>query len=705
MKASFAAVTVAALAGTSAAATLHQRHGHQVFHDLAKKAYPTEAYPTEAYPTAPAPSSEVSSASSSVASSASTSAASSASSEVPSGYPTGPAPSSEAPPAYPTAPAPSSVASSASTSAAPSASTSAVSSGSSAVPSASSYPVSSPVPSAPSSAGSTAPYPSSVPSNGTEGQCGCTTIYSTYYGEATLHNPPPPPATSSSVVSSSVATSAVPSTYETTIVVVPTPVPHTPTATGVVTYPGTTLTLTSETTVAVPSTTEVPAGSHTIGGVTTVVTTATTVTCPYAAVETSEGVTTSVIKTTEYVCPSGGTYTIAPTTTYVDTPTTIVVPSVTSYPPGTYTQPDVVTTITDTKTVVYCPFEPITPTSVPAVPTSTPAPAPSSPSTPSSVAPPPTTVVPTTSSAPAPVPTTSSTVAYTTSSAPKPKPTGGNGGNLGGDTPGVPWGTTYTPYNPDTGDCMTQEEVEKDIAGLAAKDIKIVRTYSTDCSTLEFVGEACEKYGIQMMVGVFIDGSDGCSASSPKIADQISALKSWGKWDMVELVTVGNEAIINGYCSAAEIASLVETCKSEFSGYTGLYTTAETVNIWQEPETQSALCDVVDILGTNAHAFFNYQTTADKAGEFVKGQLDIVSNLCPGKEGIVLETGWPKAGTSLGLAVAGVAEQRTALDSIIKECGDKAVLFSLYDDKWKSANTECGICEQACKLSSSSSPI
>lgn len=489
----------------------------------------------------------------------------------------------------------------------------------------------------------------------------------------------------------------------------PTPVPHTPTATGVVTYPGTTLTLTTETTVAVPSTTEVPAGSHTIGGVTTVVTTATTVTCPYATVETSEGVTTSVVKTTEYVCPSGGTYTIAPTTTYVDTPTSIVVPVVTSYPPGTYTQPEVVTTITDTKTVVYCPFEPIAPTSAPAVPTSAPAVPTSAPvastsivvatssSVPSSVAPPPTVVVPTTSSVPAPAPTTS-TAGYTTSSASTPKPTGGHGGDLGGDKPGVPWGTTYTPYNPETGDCMTQEDVEKDIAALAAKDIKIVRTYSTDCSTLEFVGDACEKHGIQMMVGVFIDGSAGCSASSPKIAEQISALKNWGKWDMVQLVTVGNEAIINGYCTAAEIASLVETCKSEFSGYTGLYTTAETVNIWQEPETQSALCGVVDILGTNAHAFFNYQTTADKAGEFVKGQLDIVSNLCEGKEGIVLETGWPSRGTSLGLAVAGVAEQRTALDSIIKECGDKAVLFSLYDDKWKSANTECGVCEQACKL-------
>lgn len=553
--------------------------------------------------------------------------------------------------------------------------------------------------------------------NGTAESCGCTTIYSTYYGEATLHNPPPPPATTTSTSSSVPSTTEVaPTTSEITIIVVPTPVPHTPVTTGVYTFPPTTVTLTEETTVCVPSTTSVPPGTHTLGGVTTVVTTSTTVTCPYAAVETSEGVLTTVIKHTEYVCPESGTYTIAPTITYVESPTDVELPLITSYPPGTYTQPEVVTTVTDTKTVIYCPFEQVTPPTTVAQPTPVP-------TTTAAPVPEPTTVAP----APEPTPAYPTKVSIQvpseianlvpsgiaslipseiaslipskapTSSAPKPKPTGGNGGKLQGDKPGVPWATTYTPYYPESGLCMSQEDVERDIAALAGKGITTVRTYSTDCNTLEFVGSACEKHGIQMMVGVFIDGS-GCSASNSKISEQISALKNWGKWDMVPLVTVGNEAIINGFCTAQEISSLIETCKSEFSGYTGPFTTAETVNIWEAPETQSALCGVIDLVGTNAHAFFNYQTTASKAGEFVKGQLDIVSNLCPGKDGIVLETGWPSKGKSQGSAIAGFVEQATAIASIIKECGDKVVLFSLFDDQWKDGNTECQ-CEQAWGIS------
>ena len=280
---------------------------------------------------------------------------------------------------------------------------------------------------------------------------------------------------------------------------------------------------------------------------------------------------------------------------------------------------------------------------------------------------------------------------YPTSDSPKPKPTGGLGGEAG-----LPWGTTYTPYYPETGECMSKDDVDRDIAALAAKGMNILRTYSTDCNTLEFVGEAAEKYGIDLMVGIFV-GSPGCSASKSEISEQIAAFKKWAKWDMVKLFVVGNEAIINGYCTAQEIGSLIETCRQEFPEYDGPYTTAETVNIWEETETQSALCGSVDVIGTNAHAFFNSQTSADQAGKFVKGQLEIVSKLCPGKEGYVLETGWPSKGNTMGSAIAGFAQQAVAIKSIIKECGDRSILFSLHDDMWKDPNTACA-CEQSCKF-------
>lgn len=480
---------------------------------------------------------------------------------------------------------------------------------------------------------------------------------------------PEVPATTAIPTTSTSTPAPVTATSTAVVVVVPTPVAQTCSTTGVYTFPATTITLTESTTVCAPSTTAVPSGTHTVGGVTTVVTTATTVTCPYATVSTSEGVTTSIVATTTYVCPSAGTYTIAPTTTTVDKSTTITVPVVTTYPAGTYTQPEVVTTITETSTVVYCPFDipgPTASTTAVQVPTTYP-------------------VVSATPVVPKP-----SSYPTASSSATKPKPTGSGG--LGGAA-GHPWGISYTPYETsESGGCKSASEVEKDIAAIAAAGVTTIRVYSTDCDTLPNVGSACAKHGLKMVLGIFID-APGCDANNPSVNEQISAIKSWAQWDLVDLISVGNEAVFHGYCQPSELASLITKCKGEFSDYSGPFTTAETVNIWQQSDFSSALCGVVDVAGANAHAFFNTETDASQAGQFVKGQLDIVSDICKGVSGIILETGWPSAGNTMGLAVPGEAQQKEAIESIIKECGDKAILFSLTSDQWKSGDTACA-CER-----------
>lgn len=399
---------------------------------------------------------------------------------------------------------------------------------------------------------------------------------------------------------------------------------------------------------------------------------------------TSEGVVTSIIETTTYVCPSAGTYTIAPTTETAEKSTTLTVPVVTSYPPGTYTQPEVVTTVTETNTVIYCPFDIPTPTptsvaiTTPAVPATTIVP----------TVPATTPVVSVPANTLTPVPSVpSSTVAPSSSAPSTPKPSGGLGG-----TPGKPWGISYTPYKTGPeGGCKSRDDVFSDIKKIAGAGMTEVRVYSTDCDTLPNVGDACTEYGVRMIIGIYVD-SPGCDARNPSVAEQISAIKSWGQWNMVDLITVGNEAVFHGYCQPSELASLVTKCRGEFAGYTGPYTTAETVNIWQQSDFSAAMCGVVDYAGCNAHAFFNTETEASQAGTFVKSQLDLVSKIC-NKPGVILETGWPSAGNAMGKAIPGEAQQQQAIDSIVKEVGGMSILFSLFNDLWKDGSTACG-CEQ-----------
>ncbi|KAK3310378.1 exo-beta-1,3-glucanase [Chaetomium strumarium] len=499
----------------------------------------------------------------------------------------------------------------------------------------------------------------------TEAVCtpGCTTIYSTITGEPTLL-PPAPQTTSSSVISSAapVPTSSGP-------ILVPTPIPQTCPTPGTYTFPATTVVVTETTTVCGATVTSVPSGTHTLGGVTTVVETATTVVCPVATTETdSNGVVTSVIKTTTYVCPSAGTYTIAPITTTVPKATTVVVPVVETYCPGTYTAPAVVTTVTETSVVVYCPFtssEAPAPTSAPAV-TSAPAPSPSSPAK--------------ESSAPAPAPASSSS----SSSAPSSAPTGSLGGS--GDL----WAMTYTPFTP-SGECKGASEVMSDVADIAKAGFTTLRVYSTDCDTLPNVGAAARAHGLRLIVGIFI-GQVGCDNGNPNVAEQIAALKEWKAWDLVDLCVVGNEALFNGFCTVDQLTKLISHTKSELAsvGFNGMFTTTDVVSAWLEKDV-APICSVIDVVATNAHAYFNADTKPEDAGKFVASQLKLVEKVC-GKPGYVMETGWPNAGNCNGVACPGEAEQRTAIESIKNEIGPKVVFFSFKDDPWKQPGS-CN-CEQ-----------
>jgi exo-beta-1,3-glucanase (GH17 family) len=238
---------------------------------------------------------------------------------------------------------------------------------------------------------------------------------------------------------------------------------------------------------------------------------------------------------------------------------------------------------------------------------------------------------------------------------------------------------TYSPYT-ESGNCKTKQEVLKDITVIKSKGFNLIRVYSTDCSGLEFIGDACKSLGLNVILGVYIEGS-GVSGAQ----EQVTAIAKWAQWGMVELIVVGNEAIQSGYVDAATLASFIKSAKSSFAaaGYTGQVTTTEPINVWQQYGSAS-LCSAVDIVGANIHPFFNAEVTAEKAGEFAKSEFELLEKICGGKDVINLETGWPNAGESNGAAVPGKTEQVAAVKSIAKAVGSKSIFFSYSNDLWKS---------------------
>jgi exo-beta-1,3-glucanase (GH17 family) len=271
----------------------------------------------------------------------------------------------------------------------------------------------------------------------------------------------------------------------------------------------------------------------------------------------------------------------------------------------------------------------------------------------------------------------------------KPKPTGSynNGEHI--VTNGDKWAITYTPYA-NSGDCKTADEISSDIKKIHELGFTTIRSYSTDCGVFEHVVPECTKYGLKVIYGIFLEagGKGGRGPFSSYANDQLNDIKENAPKDSVAMVIVGNECVFNGNCEVNELGSYLDYVRDELRG-AGFpsdiaITTTETVGSWEE--NGAALCSHIDIFTVQIHPYFTQSVTADMAGEFAAQQLEQAAKVCPeaaAKGKFITEIGWPSAGDSNGLAVAGVQQQKTAMKTIMENVGPESCLFSFQNDGWK----------------------
>ncbi|KAI0206006.1 glycoside hydrolase family 17 protein [Astrocystis sublimbata] len=250
-------------------------------------------------------------------------------------------------------------------------------------------------------------------------------------------------------------------------------------------------------------------------------------------------------------------------------------------------------------------------------------------------------------------------------------------------------GITYSPYK-GNGNCKTAAEVDRDFS-LFSKDYGVVRLYGVDCDQVSTVSQAAKKYGNKLFLGIF-DISNVDSA----IATMAAGLNY--DWSVVDTVSVGNELVNNGGATVQQsLAALSEarTCLRA-AGYQGPVVVVDTfVAVLSHPE----LCEQSDYCAVNVHPFFDPNTGAPEAGQFVDSiTKDIRGKLTdPNKRIVVTETGWPWQGEPNGAAVPGLDHQSTAIASIRGAFSNNAAdvfLFTAFNDLWKKAEPGTFMAEQ-----------
>ncbi|KAF5099111.1 hypothetical protein D0Z00_001775 [Geotrichum galactomycetum] len=244
---------------------------------------------------------------------------------------------------------------------------------------------------------------------------------------------------------------------------------------------------------------------------------------------------------------------------------------------------------------------------------------------------------------------------------------------------------TYSPYNDDSS-CKTSDQVYSDLSKIASLGIGNIRVYGTDCNSIYTVEPNAVKLGLKVDQGFWI-GSAGVDAIDSGVQDLINWVKNnnGGDWSLFTTLTIGNEAIYGGYVDGKTLLAKIKSVKSTLrsAGWSGSVTTAEPPQSYINFPDLCTDTDGIDYVGLNAHPYFDANTAPADAGNFVLSQIKLAQSACNNRAVQITETGYPSAGNTNGKAVPTKDNQATAIKSILSAMNNNCVLFTLYNDMWK----------------------
>lgn len=261
------------------------------------------------------------------------------------------------------------------------------------------------------------------------------------------------------------------------------------------------------------------------------------------------------------------------------------------------------------------------------------------------------------------------------------------------------FGVAYAPYNAN-GSCKSASQIMADF-GVIGKTYGMVRVYGVDCNQIPAVYAAANANNLRVMYGIF---------SLDNLGDQVATLAAGiqSDWSRVDTVSVGNELVNNGQASPQQIQDALRAARQLLTsaGWTGPVVTVDTfVAALAHPE----LCSSSDYCAVNIHPFFDPNTPAEKAGQFVLNMVQALRKKLgnPTARVRVTESGWPWQGSANGQAVPGVDQQAAAVSSIRKAFAgnpEDMVLFSAFNDRWKTAAEETFYAEQFWGMDTADAP-
>ncbi|MET0710482.1 MAG: beta-(1-6) glucans synthase, partial [Tardiphaga sp.] len=218
-------------------------------------------------------------------------------------------------------------------------------------------------------------------------------------------------------------------------------------------------------------------------------------------------------------------------------------------------------------------------------------------------------------------------------------------------------------------------QIAADMAQLAQIS-KCVRTYSVE-NGLDQVPELAGKVGLKVIQGIWLGSNRLKNVAQIAIAVQLTKDHP----NVISAVVVGNEVLLRGEMTAADLAGNIRSVKSQVK------VPVTYADVWEFWLRNREIYDAVDFITIHILPYWeDFPIRAKNAAAHVDSIRKRVAVTFPAKEILIGETGWPSAGRMRDGALPSRANQARVVSEILdlaKRENFRVNLIEAYDQPWK----------------------
>jgi glucan 1,3-beta-glucosidase len=222
---------------------------------------------------------------------------------------------------------------------------------------------------------------------------------------------------------------------------------------------------------------------------------------------------------------------------------------------------------------------------------------------------------------------------------------------------------------------IAPEQIAADLAQLA-KISDCVRTYSIE-NGLDQVPGLAAQVGLKVIQGIWLGGNR--LKNQAQIATAVGLSKQYP--DVITALVVGNEVLLRGEMTTADLAATIRSVKSQVT------VPVTYADVWEYWLRNREVYDAVDFVTIHILPYWeDYPIRAKYAASHVDAIRKQMAVAFPGKEILIGETGWPSAGRMREGALPSRTNQARVVSEILqlaKQENFRVNLIEAYDQPWK----------------------